>query len=691
MVFTRSQKRKVDEIFGGQEGPEEAPKVQKPDCGISAVFRKRQKTSDDASDKSSSTDDTSNTMSDSHTTSDDTVRTASEYFDESDAGSTTGQPPESESEFQTEPTTVDGDYYDGQSGGDTSNDESTQNEANQGDQALQKILNIKINPSQMQEILKSAVKQLVKKYQADDREFGSDDNGQEENKSPHDTFLDIVDSIYGGEFFERVPIEERAKKFKKSVGPEEVQKMNEQLLEIKNTYKNSAPSIVDILRMDVPMQHKQKLLEKMHSLANSELLTEEYNRCIKYLATNVSNCDPELVALEESIKRKCEGNTGLSYKQKILKSDMPFENKVIAYEKLQIMETYEDSDTSEYAKYKNWMDTLLAVPFGKTLDLPVNAATNASEEVCAFISDVRNTLDEEISFLENPKDQIINLVTQMVRNPASGINAIGLYGPKGVGKTSLIKSISKALGRPYRMISLGGESDSSVLTGHGFTYVGSMPGRIIDILKETQCMNPIILVDELDKISGTQKGKEIVGTLIHMTDYSTNNKYNYDRYFSGMEFDISKAIFIFTYNDPQEVDKILADRLFKIKVDSYTFQQKLDIARKHIIPTVLQQFNLQNSDITFSEDTLKAIVNKSAGEEGMRDVKRNIEIVISRVNTLALTKGNRDKVIHLKYNDLAEEYKELPAKVQPHHVDTLLTQTIFSATSSNRPPDFMYT
>jgi ATP-dependent Lon protease len=295
-----------------------------------------------------------------------------------------------------------------------------------------------------------------------------------------------------------------------------------------------------------------------------------------------------------------------------------------------------------------------------------------------------------LSFLEKPKDQIINIVTQSIRNPNAGINAIGLWGSKGLGKTSIVKSISEALNRPYRSISLGGESDSSVLTGHGFTYVGSNPGRIIEILRETKCMNPIILVDELDKVSQTYQGKEIIGTLIHLTDMTTNSKYTYDRYFSGIEFDLSKVLFIFTYNDPEKVDKILADRLFKIKVENYNIKEKLEITKQHIIKNVLQEFNFTENDISFGEECINYIVNSSNNDEGMRDIKRKIEIITSRINTLLLT-SKEDNVINLKYKNLYSEYSQLPLAVKKEHVDTFLEESISSSDTSSAPPFGMYT
>jgi ATP-dependent Lon protease len=293
--------------------------------------------------------------------------------------------------------------------------------------------------------------------------------------------------------------------------------------------------------------------------------------------------------------------------------------------------------------------------------------------------------------LEKAKDQVINITTQIIRNPNFAINAIGLYGPKGVGKTCLVKSISEALGRPYRSISLGGESESSLLSGHGFTYVGSCPGRIIEILRETKCMNPIILFDELDKVSETHQGKEIIGSLIHLTDSSSNNKYNYDKYFAGVEFDLSKVLFIFTYNDASKIDPILADRLLKIRIDNYSLNEKMEITNKHLISSILNQYCFTKDDIVFEDDAIKYIVETSQSEQGMRDIKRKFEIIISRVNTLLLT-DPENNIVKLKYKELYNYYKQQisPVKILKQHVDTLLTDSVCLDSTSDQVPFGMY-
>jgi hypothetical protein len=545
--------------------------------------------------------------------------------------------------------------------------------------------------NKLQEIIKESIKNVIQNFQNTNKYLDTETEAETETETDssynvnendeYSKFNKYLNAIYEGDFFERHCVEDKKSAFRAAYSLDEIKKINCELEELQNLYKNDCPGVIDILKMNIDKKQKQQLLEKLYHYSNSEILSSEYVTNLKYLKSNLnSNLDDKLKKLEDEIlKRSTSLEFSDNYREKILRSKMPFENKVVAYKRLDIMTSYEDSDSSEYAKHKNWMDTLLSIPFDENFS---NLKDNNHD-----IKHIREVLDRRLSFLEKPKDQIINIVTQMMRNPEFTINAIGLYGVKGVGKTQIVKSISEALGRPYRSISLGGESDSSLLTGHNFTYVGSTPGRLIDILRETKCSNPIILFDELDKVSTTNHGKEIIGNLIHLTDKTTNNKYNYDRYFSGVNFDLSKVLFIFTYNDASKVDKILADRLFKIRVENYNFKEKLEITKVHLIKSILEEYNDLN--VSIDEDAIHYIVSTSKNDEGMRDIKRKFEIVISRVNTLMLTNPD-DDIVRLKYKSLHHYYRE-NNKILKDHIDVLLSDSFSSDTNvDNDPPFGMY-
>jgi len=195
---------------------------------------------------------------------------------------------------------------------------------------------------------------------------------------PYNRFYDNLDAIYSGDFFERTPIEEKKEEFLEKFPKEQIELLNKELEKMRERYTSNCPSVIDILKMNCSLEQKQKLIERIYAFTNSDVLTPEYNSTLKFLTDNIKNdMTPDLLELEERILKNAESNSIFdSYKKKILKSQMPFENKVIAYKKLEIMETYEETDTSEHAKYKNWMDVLLSIPFGTYNSLPVSITSN---------------------------------------------------------------------------------------------------------------------------------------------------------------------------------------------------------------------------------------------------------------------------------------------------------------------------
>ena len=599
---------------------------------------------------------------------------------------------ETETEMETKSETDSGDEPQIESDTDSNVE---QQEPNVEQTLDKKDIDVK-NEDTIEDIIKKSLMHFVDKF---------NQKKDEKNNKPQDdfdVFLEYVKSIYDGDFFERVSVHDKKNQLQNTYTKDDIKMINSQLETIKNNYQSNGPNIIDIIKMNTNIAQKQKLLERMHHYANSDLLTSEYTANLNTINKSVKKYqDNALQELEEKI---LESSMNLeysdNYREKILRSDMPFQNKVIAYKRLDVMESFEATDTSEYSKYKSWMDILLSIPFNKNTSTIVGTLPTLNSSVqqgtlptlnSNLIKNVRTILDKRLSFLERPKDQIVNIVTQMIRNPNFTTNAIGLYGGKGVGKSAIIKSISEALGRPYRTISLGGESDSSLLTGHGFTYVGSCPGRIIEILRDTKCTNPIILFDELDKVSETHHGKEIIGNLIHLTDSTTNNKYNYDKYFSGLDFDLSKVLFIFTYNDATKIDPILADRLFKIHVDNYSVSEKLEIAKLHLIPNILEQYFFTSDYIQITNDAIDYVVEMSKSDQGMRDIKRKFEIIISRVNTLLLTDPD-DNIVKLKYKKLYDYYKkqQSPIQIIKDHIDILLSESTTDNSGNNDPPPGMY-
>jgi len=168
------------------------------------------------------------------------------------------------------------------------------------------------------------------------------------------------------------------------------------------------------------------------------------------------------------------------------------------------------------------------------------------------------------------------------------------------------------------------------LSGHNYTYVGSTWGRIVDILMEKKCMNPIIFIDELDKVSRTEHGKEIIGILTHLVDPTQNMSFQ-DKYFNGVDLDLSKVLFIFSYNDVSAIDRILLDRIHRIKFDYLTLLDKIEIVNKYLLPEIYKNMGIENI-IEFSDDVITFIIDNYTNEAGVRKLKEIIFEIVSEIN-----------------------------------------------------------
>ena len=325
------------------------------------------------------------------------------------------------------------------------------------------------------------------------------------------------------------------------------------------------------------------------------------------------------------------------YRMTLLESTMPTVFKGEAMKKINSLRQMEPG-SGEYYKIKNWVDTFMRIPFGKTQNLPVNI-DDGIEKCHDFMENAKNILDAAVYGMNDAKMQIMQLLGQLVTNPSATGTAIAIHGPYGTGKTSIVKEgISKILNRPFAFIALGGATDSSFLEGHSYTYEGSTWGKIVQILIESKCMNPVIYFDELDKISDTPKGEEIAGILTHLTDTTQNSQYH-DKYFADVDFDLSKCLFIFSYNDESKVNPILLDRMYRIKTKGYDKKQKTIISNQYLLPKIMQQVKFENNDIEIPEETLHYIIETHCNkEDGVRNMKRCLEIIYTKLNLYRLMK-----------------------------------------------------
>jgi ATP-dependent Lon protease len=347
--------------------------------------------------------------------------------------------------------------------------------------------------------------------------------------------------------------------------------------------------------------------------------------------------DEQHKVLQEVEELKKHMEVDKPYRLTLIDADIPVVYKSIAFKKINSLK-YMDESGGEYYKIKNWVDTFMQIPFNKYNNIPLTI-DDGVDKCHEFMEHSKKTLDEAVYGMDDAKLQIMQMVGQWIANPEAIGSAIAIKGPMGTGKTTLVKDgISQILGREFAFIALGGATDSSFLEGHSYTYEGSTWGKIVDILIQCKSMNPVIYFDELDKVSETPKGEEINGILTHLTDTTQNSKFH-DKYFSELDFDLSRCLFIFSYNDESKVNPILKDRMYRIQTKGYDVKQKTIIAKNYLIPKIKEQVKFKEEDIVISDVVIKHIIEKyTDSEQGVRNLKRCLEIIHTKLNLYRLMK-----------------------------------------------------
>ena len=313
-------------------------------------------------------------------------------------------------------------------------------------------------------------------------------------------------------------------------------------------------------------------------------------------------------------------------------------------------------------KYSSVIECENPIEYITELSSNIDVIEKNISQVSEYMRTVNKTLNTAIYGHEKAKRQIERIIGQWINGEKSGY-CFGFEGPPGVGKTSLAKrGIAYCLkdtegnNRPFSFIAVGGSANGSTLEGHNYTYVGSTWGRIVDILIETKCMNPIIFIDELDKISRTEHGKEIIGILTHLIDPTQNDTFQ-DKYFSGIELDLSKALFIFSYNDAELIDRILLDRIHRIKFKHLSLEEKMVITNKFILPEIYKKMGLTDV-IQISDKVIEYIIHTYTNEPGVRKLKEILFEIIGEINLSLLTFENKttDYPIIITIDDIRSKY-----------------------------------
>ncbi len=286
---------------------------------------------------------------------------------------------------------------------------------------------------------------------------------------------------------------------------------------------------------------------------------------------------------------------------------------------------------ADYGVQHNYLEYLV--------ELPWNEYTKDNFD----LEHAQKVLDKDHFGLEKIKDRIVEHLAVLKLKNDMKAPILCLVGPPGVGKTSLGKSIAKALGRKYIRMSLGGVRDESELRGHRKTYIGAMPGRIIQNLKKAKSSNPVFVLDEIDKVSGNNINGDPQAALLEILDPEQNNTFNDN--FIELDYDLSKVMFIATANNLQTIHPALRDRMEIIDLNGYLREEKYEIAKRHLIPKQLKEHGLKSKDVVFSEEIVYKIIDDYTREAGVRSLERKIADVIRKKAKAIVIGGDYEKKV----------------------------------------------
>ena len=368
-------------------------------------------------------------------------------------------------------------------------------------------------------------------------------------------------------------------------------------------------------------------------------------RCTAIPTTNSKYCSKH-----SADQKKSNGNSTLDL-NKILQLKTTDSNKKAILKHYTNLKTL-DPGSSEYYKNNLFVDWCMRIPFGEFKQFPVTYQKTPKDDIKAFVNKIATALDDSIWGLSHVKNEIVNFIVKMITNPKSKRNILALYGNPGTGKSRFVQVLAKELALPYQVISLGGLRDSAFLTGHGYVYVESAPGKIMQSIIDARCFNGILYFDELDKVSETEHGKDVFSTLMFITDPTQNSNFR-DHYFSGMSFDLSEMFFVFTFNDISKIDKVLLDRLNVIYVDTPSRKDKIIIIRDYCFREMIENIGLPE-ELTISDEAIEYILTCIDQESiGVRSVYRVIEKMLMEINKDIVLKDLQISHITL---DIAKEY-----------------------------------
>ncbi|MFE7209373.1 endopeptidase La [Streptomyces sp. NPDC057611] len=322
-----------------------------------------------------------------------------------------------------------------------------------------------------------------------------------------------------------------------------------------------------------------------------------------------------------------DGEESDDYRARVEAADLPEKVREAALKEVDKLERASDA-SPEGSWIRTWLDTILDMPWNERTDDSASAYD---------IQGAKAVLDAEHAGLEDVKERITEYLAVRKRRGDRGLGVIGgrrggavlaLVGPPGVGKTSLGESVAHAMGRKFVRVALGGVRDEAEIRGHRRTYVGALPGRIVRAVKEAGSMNPVVLLDEIDKVGSDFRG-DPAAALLEVLDPAQNHTFR-DHYLE-VELDLSDVVFLATANVLEAIPEALADRMEIVRLDGYTEDEKVVIARDHLLPRQLERTGLRRDEVTIEEGALRSLAGEYTREAGVRTLERSIARLLRKI------------------------------------------------------------
>jgi ATP-dependent Lon protease len=407
--------------------------------------------------------------------------------------------------------------------------------------------------------------------------------------------------------------------------------------------------------LNLSLEDRQKLLEtisvreRLHKLLpllnrEQEVLTLS-SKIQNDVASSIAKTQRDFFLREQmrAIQRELgEGESGSGetklLREKIEQTPMPNEARKAAEQELERLQQTPPA-AAEYAVGRNYLDWILSLPWEKSTEdkLDLKAAGRILNEQHFGLAKVKDRLLEFIAVIKRRKQ---------IKGPI-----LCLVGPPGVGKTSLGKSVADALGRKFARISLGGMRDEAEIRGHRRTYVGAMPGRIIQTLRRIESRNPVILLDELDKVGADFRG-DPAAALLEVLDPAQNHTFT-DHYLD-LPFDLSRVLFITTANWLEPIHPALRDRLEVIELPSYTESEKLQIAKRYLVPRQIEEHGLTRRDVKFADSALRKLIREYTREAGVRQLEREIAALSRKATRKIISQNGKATTVKLDADNLKD-------------------------------------